>query len=87
MNSVTIIGLAASILTSVSMLPQLIKIIKEKKAASVSLLMPIVLITGLLMWVWYGIIKEDWIIIGSNSFAALINGLNLFFAYKYKDNK
>ena len=84
MDNVTLIGLLASILSSVSMLPQLLKIIKEKKAGSVSLLMPVVLLLGLGLWIWYGFLKKDWIIIGANAFAVIINSLNLFFAFKYK---
>lgn len=84
MDKTTIIGLIASIITAAAMLPQLIKIIKEKEAESVSLLMPIVLLVGLGAWVYYGVLKEDWIIIGSNSFSIVINLLMTFFSIKYK---
>ena len=84
MDKVTIIGLVASILTSVSMLPQLIKIIKDKESDSVSVLMPVVLLIGLGVWIGYGILRKDWIIIGANAFSVIINSLNLFFTLKYR---
>lgn len=73
MQQETWIGLVASILTGVSLLPQLIKTFKEKKAGDISYAMLVVLMLGLAVWVWYGVVKEDWIIIISNSFSLLIN--------------
>lgn len=67
------VGITAGVLTGVSMLPQLIKIIREKEADSVSLLMLIVLLAGLAGWVWYGILKNDYPIIITNSFSFLTN--------------
>ncbi len=68
-----VIGIAAGILTSTAMIPQLIKILKEKNVGDISGGMLGVLISGLLLWVWYGILKEEWPIILSNSFAVLVN--------------
>ncbi len=84
MDTITIIGLSASVLTGISLVPQLYKIVKEKKAENVSFPMLIVLFAGLGLWVWYGVEKEDLIIICSNSFSMLINMLIMIFAGKYK---
>lgn len=84
MNIDTIIGISASACTAVSLIPQLIKVIKEKKAENVSLLMLLVLFIGLGLWVYYGILKNDMIIIASNSFSLLVNVVLFFFAVKYK---
>jgi MtN3 and saliva related transmembrane protein len=81
------IGIFAGTLTSVSLLPQLIKIIKEKKAESVSMGMFIVLLIGLGSWAVYGIIKTDYPIIITNCFSFLINCLILVFSLKYKNKK
>jgi len=67
------IGIIAGVLTSVAMLPQLIKVLKEKNVEDISAGMLIVLITGLSLWIWYGILKEEWPIILSNAFAVLVN--------------
>lgn len=67
MNTITIVGVIASICTAVSMVPQLIKLIKEKKADDISVFMLVVLFVGVGCWVMYGILKTDWIIIISNS--------------------
>ena len=68
-----ILGIVAGVLTSVSMIPQLIKVLKEKDAENLSWIMLTVLITGLSLWVWYGFLKDELPIILSNAFAVLVN--------------
>lgn len=68
-----VIGIAAGIFTGTSMLPQLIKLIREKKADAISPVMLIVLTAGLSLWVYYGILRNDWPIIITNVFAWLVN--------------
>ena len=68
-----VLGIVAGVLTSISMLPQLVKVIKEKNVEDLSWLMILVLISGLSLWVWYGILKNELPIIISNAFAVLVN--------------
>lgn len=68
-----IAGIIASIFTAIALLPQLIKIIKEKKAGGTSPLMLASLFIGLVFWVIYGFYKDDWIIIISNGFSLVTN--------------
>jgi MtN3 and saliva related transmembrane protein len=81
-----VVGVTAGVLTSASMLPQVIKIVQEKKASQVSVLMIIVLIAGISMWIWYGVMKEDMPIIFTNAFSLLINLFMAFCKYKYRHN-
>jgi len=83
MTKSLIIGIGASIFTAISLLPQLIKLIKEKKAENISMVMLMILFLGLCSWIYYGILKKDWIIIISNIFSLVINGLIIFFMFKY----
>jgi MtN3 and saliva related transmembrane protein len=87
MDIVQWVGIGAGVLTAFSMLPQLIKIIKEKKAEEISIVMVIVLIAGLSLWIAYGVLKEDWPLIITNSFSVLVNILLLVFRIKYSGNK
>jgi MtN3 and saliva related transmembrane protein len=84
MDSTLYIGLAASIFTATSLLPQLIKMIKEKKANDISRLMLSILFIGLGLWVWYGVRKSDYIILVSNSFSLLINLSIVILSIRYK---
>ncbi len=79
------VGIVAGILTGVSLLPQLIKIIKEKKASSISFGMLAVLLAGLCGWIVYGVLKKDYPIIVTNSFSLLTNIIIVVFTAKYKD--
>lgn len=83
MNLIDLIGTFAGILTSISMIPQLIKVLKEKKVEDVSLLMLIVLLLGVCLWVVYGIMKEEWPIILSNGFSVLVNTILLIYYFIY----
>ncbi|MEJ7611451.1 MAG: SemiSWEET transporter [Ferruginibacter sp.] len=84
MQTVTIIGLIASICTGTSMLPQLIKILKEKKVEDISFLMLGILTAGLGMWVVYGCMQNDYIIIISNGFSFVLASLIIIFSIRYK---
>ncbi len=79
-----ILGIIAGILTSVSMIPQLIKVLKEKNAEDLSWAMILVLISGLSLWVWYGFLKNELPIILSNAFAVMVNIVLLICCMIYK---
>jgi len=79
-----LIGIIAGICTGISLLPQLIKIIREKKADDISWFMLFILLGGLAGWVWYGILKEDYPIIITNLFSFLVNVGIIFFSLRYK---
>ena len=84
MDWTPIIGLAAGICTATSLLPQVIKTIKEKKAEEVSLVMLFVLAVGISLWIVYGIKKNDLPIIVTNSFSLLVNITMVVLRIKYK---
>lgn len=69
----TVIGIVAGILTSISMVPQLIKVLKERDVENLSPVMVAVLLAGVSAWVVYGLLKEEWPIILSNAFSVLVN--------------
>lgn len=80
-----LIGIAAGILTSVSMLPQLIKVIKEKDVQTLSPVMIVVLLAGVALWVVYGVMKSEWPIILSNAFSVLVNATLLTYYFIYRE--
>lgn len=82
----TIVGIVASICIAVSLLPQLKKLISEKQAEDISLGMLIILSIGQVLWIWYGFLKHDWIIISSNCFSLMVDILTLGLSIKYKRN-
>ena len=80
-----IVGIAAGILTAASLLPQVIKTIKKKKADDVSVGMLVLLFIGLSFWIWYGWLRKDWPILMTNSFSLFANSVLLFLRWKYKN--
>ena len=84
MNWTQIIGLAAGILTASSLLPQVVKTLREKKADDVSLVMLLVLQAGLVLWIVYGFKREDIPIIATNCFSLLVNIFMVVLRVKYK---
>ena len=81
------IGIISGVLTALSMLPQLFKIIKEKKAVSISYWMLGVLLAGISGWVWYGVLKEDKPVMMSNAVSLLLNIITLIFTIKYREKE
>ena len=79
-----IIGIVAGVLTGISLLPQLVKMIKEKEGKDISAGMLIVLLAGLAVWVAYGIMKKDWPIIITNAFSFLVNSIIITLKFVYE---
>lgn len=87
MNWTQIIGIAAGVFTSTSLMPQVVKTIKEKKAEDISLAVFLVLGTGVILWIVYGIKRNDIPIIATNAFSLLVNITMIILGIKYKKQK
>lgn len=83
MEFTQLIGIAAGILTASSMLPQVIKTLKEKKAEEVSKKMLLVLSSGVALWIVYGFMKKDLPIIATNIFSLLVNLTMLYLRIRF----
>ena len=75
----TAIGTVAALFTTFANVPQLKKCWDTGKADDISLLMLLALTVGLTLWVTYGIVKDDSIIIGSNVVGLLLIAGIVFF--------
>jgi MtN3 and saliva related transmembrane protein len=60
-------GIAAGLCSMISFVPQIVKIMRERDASSVSLRMYAVTILGFACWVTYGALSNAWPVIVSNS--------------------
>ena len=77
------IGVAAAALTSLSYVPQVRKAWPPGSTADLSLTMLGVLTTGLLLWIGYGLLKGDWVIVAANGVGAALSASVL--AFKIRD--
>jgi MtN3 and saliva related transmembrane protein len=78
------VGIFAGVCTGTALVPQLVKIVKEKKAENISYLMLGILLAGLIGWIGYGVLKKDLPIIITNAFSFLVNVLIIIFSVRYK---
>jgi MtN3 and saliva related transmembrane protein len=84
MTFIQILGLAAGTITSITFLPQVIQIWKTKSVKDLSLFMLILLITGVLLWLAYGLLIMDAAIIYTNSMVLAMSLILLYFKLKYR---
>jgi len=66
-------------LHDVSYIPQVVKCWKTRKGGDLSLKMLLTLATGLALWVTYGLVNSDWVIVGANTVSLLLLGNLLLF--------
>lgn len=71
------IGFIAAILTTISFLPQVLKVWQTRSARDVSLGMYLLFTVGVLLWLVYGLLLQSWPIILSNLITLLLAGLVL----------
>lgn len=82
-----VIGIIAGVLTGISLLPQLFKTVKEKKAPDISYAMLAFLMAGLCLWVYYGFLKKDLPVIITNAFSVCVNAAILVLSFIYPNKK
>lgn len=75
----TLIGFAAAVGTTFSHLPQVLKCWKTGATGDLSLKMFLMLFSGVSLWVVYGFMKGDMVIIAANAVSLLFVSNILFF--------
>jgi MtN3 and saliva related transmembrane protein len=78
------IGLTAAFLTTISFVPQAVRIIKSRHTKDISLTMYAVLTTGIFLWLIYGIALDSWPIILANGTTLVLTLIILILKMKYK---
>jgi len=87
MSGVNILGYSAGFITSLTFLPQVIKTWKEKSAKDISLLMFVIAAINEVMWIAYGILKNDWVIIITNVVVIAMSIIMIFLKLRYNNAK
>ena len=80
----TVIGGIAAVCTTLSNLPQLKKCWVTGSAGDLSLRTLLLHSTGVALWIGYGVVRDDWVIIISNSVSLLLLLGILFFKLREK---
>ena len=84
MAPIEILGLVAGTITSVTFLPQVIKIWQTKSAKDLSLMMLLLLMLGVVLWLIYGLVVMSAAIIYTNSMVLAMSLIMLYFKLKFK---
>ena len=82
--AVTILGLVAGTLTTLSFLPQLLKAWKSRSTHDISVGMFSLLAAGILLWLVYGIVTADVPVIVANAVTLVFVGLILALKLRYR---
>lgn len=80
---IVVIGLIAGTCTTLSLLPQGIKTIRIKETKDISISMYIILATGMLLWVMYGILIESLPVILANAISFILATIVLMLKIKF----
>lgn len=66
MTTVDVLGFTAAFCTTVSFLPQAIRVIRTQDTYALSLSMYSIFTVGVTLWLTYGLYKQDWAIVTAN---------------------
>jgi MtN3 and saliva related transmembrane protein len=83
-NTFEIIGFIAAVLTTSAYVPQVYKTWKTKSAGNISLTMYIVMFTGIMLWLLYGIHLNSLPMILANAVSGILTLTIVFFKIRYK---
>lgn len=84
---VNVVGTAAGLCSMASFLPQLAKILRERRAEGVSLRTYCVTVTGFCLWIAYGLLLGSWPVAASNTVSLLLAGAILVLKWRYGDGQ
>jgi len=84
MDIVTVIGMLGGALTTISFLPQVIKVLKTHSTKDLSLAMFLLFVAGVLLWLIYGICDKQLPVIIANSATLVLAMIILIAKIIYK---
>jgi MtN3 and saliva related transmembrane protein len=84
MEPIEILGLVAGTITSITFLPQVVKIWQTKSAKDLSLMMLLLLMLGVVLWLIYGLVVMSAAIIYTNSMVLAMSLIMLYFKLRFK---
>jgi len=85
MTGVDMLGYAACAVTALTFLPQVIKTWQEKSAKNVSLLMFVIAFINEVMWIAYGVLRDDMVIIVTNVIMIIMCSIMISLKLRFKE--
>ena len=78
------IGFFAALCTTIAFVPQAIKVYQTKSTKDISLLMFLIFTVGVLSWLIYGLIINDYPVILANAVTLILSLFILIYKIRYK---
>ncbi|MEO7982991.1 MAG: SemiSWEET family transporter [Bacteroidota bacterium] len=85
MTDVELLGYGACVVTALTFLPQVIKTWKEKSARNVSLMMFVIAFINEVMWIAYGTLRNDMVIVITNVIMITMCSVMISLKLKYRN--
>ena len=83
MTNTDVLGYTAGAITTLTFLPQVIKNWKEKSARDVSLLMFIIAVVNEILWIAYGFMRNDMVIVLTNAVMVTMAMTMIYLKFRY----
>ena len=78
-DKIELIGLLAAILTTIAFIPQVFKVIKTRSSEGLSLTTYLIFITGVSLWLIYGVFKMSFSMILGNGLTVLLSAIIIYY--------
>jgi MtN3 and saliva related transmembrane protein len=85
--TLNLIGTLAGTLTTVAFVPQVVRIWRTQHADDISTSMFVIFITGIMLWLWYGIRLNAWPIIIANSITLSLASIILVLKFHFHNKR
>jgi MtN3 and saliva related transmembrane protein len=72
MDMITIVGAFAATLSTISFVPQAVKVIRSRDTSSISAGMYLITVAGFTLWMTYGVMQKAWPLITSNGICLVL---------------
>lgn len=77
MDAATLVGVAATICSTTSFVPQAWKVIRTRDTSAISKKMYIITVVGFSLWLTYGLLLGEWPLIVTNGVCLILSGFIL----------
>ncbi|MCF3110007.1 SemiSWEET transporter [Niabella sp. CC-SYL272] len=82
-SGVDLLGYVAGAITTLTFLPQVLKTIREKSVKDISLMMFVIAAVNEVLWIIYGVLKDDWVIILTNAVILCLSLTMIYLKFAY----
>lgn len=83
--TITMIGYAAGFLTTIAFVPQVVRAFRTRSVDDLSWIWLLLFMTGLGMWLTYGLVLNNWPMILANSITITLCFVLIFMKVRYRN--